>query len=178
MNRILMKMTLTVRTPMAKNNYFWIATVLFLFSCHNEDRKVTSDLLKFPSAETGEMADAVGEISFIESEFDFGKVAVGEKVTHSYEFVNRGKAMLQIGQVTPSCGCTTLKDWPKGPISPGESGKITVEFNSSEFSGKVEKSIQVSTNGYPRDAYLKLRGEVSGVAVSKDDSGFEMKRTR
>ena len=173
-----MKMTLTVRTRMVKNNYLWIAALLFLFSCHNEDRKVTSDLLKFPSAETGEMAEAVGEISFSEPEFDFGKVAVGEKVTHSYEFVNKGKSMLQIGQVTPSCGCTTLKDWPKDPISPGESGKITVEFNSAEFSGKVEKSIQVSTNGFPRDAYLKLRGEVSGVAVPYDNNGIEMKRTR
>lgn len=171
-------MTLTVLTPMAKINNLWFVAVLFLFSCHNEDRKVTSDLLKFPSAETGEMAEAVGEIVFSEPEFDFGKVAVGEKITHSYEFVNNGKAMLQIGQVTPSCGCTTLKDWPQGPIAPGESGKITVEFNSAEFSGKVEKSIQVSTNGYPRDAYLKLRGEVSGVAVPNDNGGIEMKRTR
>lgn len=163
---------------MVKINRFWFLAVLFLFSCHNDDRKVTSDLLKFPSAETGEMADAVGEISFSEPEFNFGKVAVGEKVTHSYEFVNKGKAMLQIGQVTPSCGCTTLKDWPQEPIAPGESGKITIEFNSAGFSGKVEKSVQVSTNGYPRDAYLKLTGEVSGIPLSNDGGGVEMKRTR
>jgi hypothetical protein len=92
--------------------------------------------------------------------------------------VNKGKAMLQIGQVTPSCGCTTLKDWPQGPIAPGESGKITIEFNSAGFSGKVEKSVQVSTNGYPRDAYLKLTGEVSGIPLSNDGGGVEMKRTR
>jgi len=163
---------------MAKIKFLGIAVALFLFSCHNEDRIVTSDLLKFPSAETGEMADAVGEISFSEPEFNFGRVAVGETITHSYEFVNKGKAMLQIGQVTPSCGCTTLKDWPQGPIAPGESGKITIEFNSAGFSGKVEKSVQVSTNGYPRDAYLKLTGEVSGVPLSNDGAGVEMKRTR
>ena len=119
-------------------NKFWVLALCVLFvSCENKERKVTSDLLNFPSAENGEVHGDLPEISFEQAEFNFGKVAVGEKITHTYTFVNKGNADLQIAQVTPSCGCTTLKDWPKEPIAPGQSGVITVEFNSAGFSGNI-----------------------------------------
>jgi hypothetical protein len=71
-----------------------------------------------------------------------------------------------------------LKDWPKDPIAPGQSGVITVEFNSAGFSGNIEKIIQVATNGIPRDFYLKLKGEVSGQALEATKSGVEMDRLK
>lgn len=158
------------------NKYLFLALCFFFASCEDKERKVTSDLLNFPSAESGQVNGDLPEISFEEAEFNFGKVAVGEKITHAYSFVNKGKAPLQIAQVTPSCGCTTLKDWPKEPIAPGQSGVITVEFNSAGFSGNIEKTIQVATNGIPRDYYLKLKGEVSGQALNAPKTGVEMNR--
>ncbi len=158
------------------NKYLFFAFCLFFVSCEDKERKVTSDLLNFPSAENGQVNGDLPEISFEEAEFNFGKVAVGEKITHAYSFVNKGKADLQIAQVTPSCGCTTLKDWPQEPIAPGQSGVITVEFNSAGFSGNIEKTIQVATNGIPRDFYLKLKGEVSGQALNAPKTGVEMNR--
>jgi hypothetical protein len=160
------------------NKYFALLFVVIMASCENKERKVTSDLLNFPSAENGQVEGDLPEISFEEAEFNFGKVAVGEKIMHTYSFVNKGKAPLQIAQVTPSCGCTTLKDWPKDPIAPGQSGVITVEFNSAGFSGNIEKTIQVATNGIPRDYYLKLRGEVSGQALDAARPGVEMDRLK
>ncbi|MFM7721552.1 MAG: DUF1573 domain-containing protein [Bacteroidota bacterium] len=151
---------------------------LALVSCENKEKKVTSDLLNFPSAENGEVNGSLPEIFFEEAEFNFGIVAVGERITHSYSFVNKGKADLQIAQVTPSCGCTTLKDWPKTPIAPGGTGAITVEFNSAGFSGSIEKTIQVATNGIPRDYYLKLKGEVSGQALDAAQPGVKMDRVK
>ena len=165
-------------TPTTMNKYLVLAICVFFASCENRERKVTSDLLNFPSAENGEVQGDLPEISFEEAEFNFGKVAVGEKITHTYSFFNKGKADLQIAQVTPSCGCTTLKDWPKEPISPGKSGVITVEFNSAGFSGNIEKTIQVATNGIPRDFYLKLKGEVSGQALDAVRPGVEMDRLK
>jgi hypothetical protein len=160
-------------------NKFWVLALCVLFvSCENKERKITSDLLNFPSAENGEVHGDLPEISFEQTEFNFGKVAVGEKITHTYTFVNKGNADLQIAQVTPSCGCTTLKDWPKEPIAPGKSGVITVEFNSAGFSGNIEKTIQVATNGIPRDFYLKLKGEVSGQALDSARPGVEMDRLK
>lgn len=173
-----MKMNSTGLIPMTMNKYLVFALFILLVSCENKERKVTSDLLNFPSAENGEVHGDLPEISFEAAEFNFGKVAVGEKIVHSYSFVNKGKADLQIAQVTPSCGCTTLKDWPKEPIAPGKSGVITVEFNSAGFSGNIEKTIQVATNGIPRDFYLKLKGEVSGQALDAARPGVEMDRVK
>jgi hypothetical protein len=160
------------------NKFFACLFIVLMASCENQDRKVTSDLLNFPSAENGEVQGDLPEISFEEAEFNFGNVAVGEKITHTYTFVNKGKADLQIAQVTPSCGCTTLKDWPKEPITPGKSGVITVEFNSAGFSGNIEKTIQVATNGIPRDYYLTLKGEVSGQALDAARPGVKMDRLK
>ena len=165
-------------TPTTMNKYFALFFVVMMASCENNERKVTSDLLNFPSAENGQVQGDLPEISFEEAEFNFGRVAVGEKITHAYTFVNKGKADLQIAQVTPSCGCTTLKDWPKQPIAPGQSGVITVEFNSAGFSGNIEKTIQVATNGIPRDFYLKLKGEVSGQALDGAQPGVTMDRVK
>lgn len=173
-----MRTNSTVLIPTTMNKFFALSLVVMMASCENKERKVTSDLLNFPSAENGEVQGNLPEISFEEGEFNFGKVAVGEKIVHSYSFVNKGKADLQIAQVTPSCGCTTLKDWPKEPIAPGKSGVITVEFNSAGFSGNIEKTIQVATNGIPRDYYLKLKGEVSGQALDAARPGVEMDRLK
>jgi len=164
--------------PTTMSRYLLLILTLTFAACENKERKVTSDLLNFPSAENGAVEGDLPEISFEEAEFNFGKVAVGEKITHAYAFVNKGKADLQISQVTPSCGCTTLKDWPKEPIAPGQSGVITVEFNSAGFSGNIEKTIQVATNGIPRDFYLKLKGEVSGQALDAAKTGVEMNRVQ
>jgi hypothetical protein len=173
-----MKMNLTGLIPTTMNKFWILVLCVFFASCENKERKVTSDLLNFPSAENGEVQGDLPEISFEEGEFNFGRVAVGEKITHAYSFVNKGKADLQIAQVTPSCGCTTLKDWPKEPIAPGQSGVITVEFNSAGFSGNIEKTIQVATNGIPRDFYLKLKGEVSGQALDGAQPGVKMDRVK
>lgn len=174
----LMKMSSTALIPTTMNKIVVFVLCLAFVSCENKEKKVTSDLLNFPSAENGEVNGNLPEIYFEEAEFNFGTVAVGEKITHSYSFVNKGKADLQIAQVTPSCGCTTLKDWPKTPIAPGGTGLITVEFNSAGFSGSIEKTIQVATNGIPRDYYLKLKGEVSGQALDAAQPGVKMDRVK
>ena len=173
-----MKMNSTDLTPTIMNKNLVFAFFILFASCEDKERKVTSNLLNFPSAENGEVQGDLPEISFDEGEFNFGRVAVGEKIVHTYSFTNKGKADLQIAQVTPSCGCTTLKDWPKEPIAPGKSGVITVEFNSAGFSGNIERSIQVATNGIPRDYYLKLKGEVSGQALDAARPGVEMDRLK
>jgi hypothetical protein len=157
----------------------WICLSLLAVSCGEENKKVTADMFNFPQASSGTVEGDVPVIAFDSLDYNFGKVAIGEKVAHSYYFKNTGNAPLIIGQVTPSCGCTTLKDWPKDPIAPGQDGNITVEFNSSGFPGTIEKSILVSTNAVPNMYYLKLKGEVMGKEVKNAPSPtIEMERTR
>ena len=151
-----------------------------LVACESEERKVTSDLLNFPNAETGEVSGDLPKMVVDQEIVQIGKVVVGEKITHAFHFKNEGKGPLQIAHVTPSCGCTTLKDWPKHPMQPGEEGTITVELNTTNLSGAIEKSIQVSTNGIPRDVFLKIVGEVAGQAANPnfEQNGPEMQRVQ
>ncbi len=161
--------------------YLVLALVIVLMAaCSTDNRQVTSDMLNFPPAEGAENSENVPVISFDSAICHFGILAIGERYTHTYNFKNTGSEPLIISQVTPNCGCTTPKDWPHEPILPGESGQITVEFNSKGFPGKIEKSISVLTNCIPKEWNLKLVGDVIGLeAVPKDKpGGIEMERTR
>ncbi len=124
-------------------------------------------MIHFPPSGGEESTDDAPLMAFDSITFNFGQIAIGEKVVHSYHFKNNGKAPLVIAQVTPSCGCTTSKDWPHEPIAPGEEGDITIEFNSKGFPGKIDKSISVLTNGIPKVIDLKLTGEVLGVETEQ-----------
>jgi hypothetical protein len=73
-----------------------------------------------------------------------------------------------------------LKDWPKDPIAPGASGQISIDFNSTGNSGKVDKTITVSTNAEPTNIVLHLIGDVVGKEINQSNqrSGVHMERTR
>jgi Protein of unknown function (DUF1573) len=161
--------------------YFVYAfALLVMAACGTDNRQVTADLLNFPPVEGSETTENVPVISFDSAICHFGIIAIGERYTHTFRFKNTGSEPLIISQVTPNCGCTTPKDWPHEPILPGESGQITVEFNSKGFPGKIEKSISVLTNCIPKEWNLKLVGDVVGLeAVPKEKpKGIEMERTR
>ena len=84
-------------------------------------------------------------IKFEETEYDFGTVERGEKVTHYFKFKNTGDEPLVIEKVRSSCGCTAALATKK-VLQPGEEGKIRVEFNSRGYNGKVTKSVTVKSN--------------------------------
>ena len=79
---------------------------------------------------------------------DFGQLIDGEKVSYSFKFTNSGNAPLIISNAKGSCGCT-VPNWPKDPISPGETGTIDVTFNSSGRIGKQNKAITLTANTNP-----------------------------
>jgi hypothetical protein len=152
---------------------------LVFFSCKNEEKKITADMINYPQTASGVISQDLPSIEFDSTDIHFGVIAIGSKLIHEFRFTNTGKAPLLIGSVTPSCGCTTLKDWPKDPIMPGEGGSITVEFNSTGYPGQVSKTIQVATNCVPQDWYLKLIGEVVGrESIKLKKNPINMDRTR
>jgi hypothetical protein len=89
---------------------------------------------------------------------DFGKVKMNQSVTVEFEFTNPGLVPLIINSVKPSCGCT-VADYPKEPIAPGASGKITVKYKGSS-PGYFSKSITVTTNATEPVSNLYIKGEV------------------
>lgn len=80
-----------------------------------------------------------------QSEYDFGDIKQGEKVSHVFVLTNRGGDLLKINSVRPSCGCTAAMP-EKNELSPGESTNLTVTFNSTGRMGKQKKLVRIDTN--------------------------------
>lgn len=108
------------------------------------------------------------KLSFKNKTFDYGMIAQGDKVSHEFKFTNTGDGDLIIKDAEASCGCTTPA-YPFIPIGPGETGTISVTFNSTGKMGSHRPSIKVTSNAYPRVQTLYLDGYVADQIAKKDD---------
>ena len=116
-----------------------------------------------PKPATPQAAEPTGPttvMTFDATEFDFGTVDEGEKVSHTYSFKNTGDEPLILSNAKGSCGCTVPK-WPKEPIPPGEDGTIIVEFNSKNKKGKRNQKVTITANTNPPQTFIYLKGEVN-----------------
>ncbi len=99
-------------------------------------------------------------IVFDEVFHSFGKVQNGETVSHVFRFQNIGDKPLIITKVEAGCGCTA-PSYPTEPVAPGQSGEITVAFNSTNRAGFQEKSVTVFSNAADREIKLSFDADVS-----------------
>lgn len=102
-------------------------------------------------------------MTFTETEFDFGSVAAGSVVKHTFEFTNTGKSPLLIDNAQASCGCT-VPQWPKDPVAPGAKGSINVEFNSTGKMGVQNKTVTITANTQPNTTMVTIKGTVLDAA--------------
>lgn len=114
-------------------------------------------------------------MEFAETEFDFGTVQEGEKVSHTYKFKNTGKEPLIISDAKGSCGCT-VPSWPKEPVAPGATGEILVEFNSQGKSGNRNQKVTLNANTNPPQTFLSLKGVVAGAGQSTTTAQPQVKQ--
>lgn len=77
---------------------------------------------------------------------NLGDVYRGQKVSGEFEFTNKGNGTLQVRGIHAACGCLNVKINPDMQFKPGASGKITFDFDSSNFAGSVVRPITVDTN--------------------------------
>jgi len=87
----------------------------------------------------------VPKLSVPEVQFDFGSVQEGAVLTHSFQLINEGTDDLNILDVKTSCGCTAALPSTK-VLKPNGTGSIAVEFNTANRSGKVSRTITVTTD--------------------------------
>ena len=99
-------------------------------------------------------------ISFEYYTHDFGTIKEdGGIVSYEFEFRNAGNNALTIKNVQAGCGCT-VPQWPKDPIAPGGTGKITVEFNPVNKPGTFNKTLTVFSNSTTEATILSVQGKV------------------
>jgi len=107
-------------------------------------------------------------ISFEEKTHDFGKVNEEDgKITHVFNFTNKGISPLVISRVQASCGCTTPV-WTKEPVEPGKKGTITVTYNPTGRPGNFTKTITVYSNAIDEQMVLTIHGEVIPKATDEN----------
>ncbi|MEO6844708.1 MAG: DUF1573 domain-containing protein [Ginsengibacter sp.] len=131
--------------------------VCILFSCNIRNTKNHLGL----NVTVSPRFDDSTSIVMLDSVYDFGTVAEGEKVMFNYRFRNTGTHPLVIASAVASCGCT-VPEKPEEPVKPGETGIIKVVFNSEGRKGPANKTVRVVSNAYPAFPTLLLKGVVNG----------------
>jgi hypothetical protein len=117
-------------------------------------------LINNPNTASGDTSKKqVPEITFDKKMHDFGRLSQGESIAYSFKFTNTGNADLVISNCDATCGCT-VADFPKNRIKPGETGYITVSFNSAGKYGQEEQMIEVMANTQPSRTQLIVRALV------------------
>lgn len=93
--------------------------------------------------------DSTGaEITFAEEVHDFGSKKIGSQLEYTFEFRNDGNEDLLIEDIEIPCNCNTAKV-DKTTIKPGESGFLTMTFDTKGYEGHAVKSVYLITNGIP-----------------------------
>ena len=85
--------------------------------------------------------------------YDFGTILEGKQMPHDFVLENRGDETIKILKVRSNCACA-VADYSE-EILPGESGKISVVFDSKGSDGKVNHKVRVETSD-PEQATMDL----------------------
>jgi hypothetical protein len=86
---------------------------------------------------------------FEKIEHDFGRIGPGTKNLCQFEFKNTGGSLLQIKNVSKTCGCTPFT-LTKKEYQPGETGVLKVSYNASQSPGPTTKTLFVYSNDEKR----------------------------
>jgi len=98
------------------------------------------------------------EIWFEEIYHDYGEIPKNSDGSWSFVFKNLGKESIVINRVRSTCGCT-VPEWPREPVEPGDTGKITVVYNTSQ-TGTFLKSVFVYSTAANSPVKLEIKGRV------------------
>lgn len=128
--------------------------------------KALRTLLCIPAAVAGIICAAGPQITWRETFHNFGAFSEDSGMARtSFRYVNTGDEPLIIIGARTTCGCT-VADYSRTPLAPGDSAKITVDYDPAGRPGRFEKGIIVDTNTEPRRTRLTIKGTVVGGEAS------------
>ncbi|WP_161998203.1 DUF1573 domain-containing protein [Silvanigrella paludirubra] len=127
-----------------KRNHFMVLLFLYL---------IKTTFFVFAENTTDiNMQGQIPRVEFDSTRYDFGDIYRGQKLTHLYKFQNTGNGTLVFSNIHAACGCINTKIYSddgktsKNVFKPSESGIVSVEFNSQDFSGNIIRTITLETN--------------------------------
>lgn len=98
------------------------------------------------------------EIWFEETLHNYGEIPVGSDGRWSFVFRNMGHEPIVVNRVRSTCGCT-VPSWPREPVAPGDSARVTVEYNTAQ-TGTFLKSVFVYSTAANSPVKLQIKGKV------------------
>lgn len=112
----------------------------------------------FAKAQTNAQADPFAGIAeFKNADYNFGKITFGKPVSYDVEIRNTGHDTLTLINAKAGCGCTTPNFTPNQKFGPGQTIKVTIQFNSS-VNGTFTRFTDINfSNGLTRQ--VKFSGE-------------------
>ncbi len=133
----------------SKNDYGFVSDPIKIYTDEEKDAvkplRVVATIEEYFPPMTSEERVQAPKLTFEETVYDFGNLKKNSVVDTEFVFTNTGKEKLNIRALKPNCGCTVSK-MEKYDFAPGESGKISVEFNTTGRRGSQQKSIVVFSN--------------------------------
>jgi hypothetical protein len=112
------------------------------------------DSLVRAKEETG--ADAGLTTIAWETEFhEMGQVVQGDTLSYDFVFTNTGKAPLIMHEYKAACDCT-VPVLPAQPVLPGERGKVTLRYDTSNKQGRVSAAVVLYNNTPDRRSILRI----------------------
>lgn len=118
--------------------------------------------------------EKVAKIEFEQDVIDYGEVAMGSDGVRVFKFKNTGEVPLIISRVYSSCGCTIPKK-PEEPVKPGETGEISVKYDTKRV-GPIRKTITVYSNADTPTVAVKIKGRVLAEGESGSDESVLTKK--
>jgi len=103
------------------------------------------------------------EISFKETNHDFGNIQFKGNGSYEFVFVNTGNEPLILTQPKSSCGCT-VPEWPRQPILPGESNVIRVTYKNTDRPGSFNKYVTIFSNSLTNN---EIKLHIKGVVLAQ-----------
>lgn len=99
------------------------------------------------------------QIEFEKETHDFGNLKYGANGTYTFKFKNTGNQPLIISDAKGSCSCT-VPSFSKTPIAPGQSGEITVKYDTKK-PGPISKSVTITSNAANEPTkVIRIKGNV------------------
>lgn len=131
-----------------------------LLSCGGKKNEVDTGIIHNPnSAEGYNDKEHIPVLAFDKNMHDFGTLTQGENIAYSFKFTNKGNADLVIQNCEATCGCT-VADFPREKVAPGETGYVTVSFNSAGKMGQQLQEVTVVSNAQPSRTKIRIQAKV------------------
>lgn len=102
---------------------------------------------------------AQSQLKFTDTKKNFGFVKKGEVVKIEFEFSNTGDQPLIITDAKAECSCTTI-DFPKQPIAPKQTAKLTVSFDTKSVYDRQDRIVEVISNAKNPSQKIRFKGVV------------------